>query len=114
MLEHPLLHQYHIQKEHNLLSGINKNNINQAHPKHYLPKVFGFDFIEVDRAKVGFFLESNREQLMVDDYYLDKLKKLSPSQPRYLDSSREPGKLITRWNLIVPERILLRTWEDVI
>jgi len=26
---------------------------------------------------------------------------------------REPGKLLSRWNLVVPERILNRGWSEV-
>jgi len=64
-------------------------------------------------ARVGFFLEQHREQLMVEDFHLEALRKLAPLQPRYIDSSREPGKLVNDWNLVVPERILSRSWEEV-
>jgi hypothetical protein len=40
-----------IQDEYTLLS-----EINQAYPKQYLPKIFGFDFIRTDRGRAGFFL----------------------------------------------------------
>jgi len=65
-------------------------------------------------ARVGFFLEQHREELMVEDRYLQSLNKLSPAQPRYFDSRREPGRLQSRWNLIVPERVLKRTWQEVV
>jgi predicted transcriptional regulator of viral defense system len=64
-------------------------------------------------ARVGFFLEQHREQLMVEDQHLKALRKLAPSQPRYLDAKRETGKLVSGWNLVVPERILTRAWEEV-
>ncbi len=64
-------------------------------------------------ARVGFFLEQNRDQLMVEECHLEELRALAPSQPRYLDARREPGKLVTDWNLIVPEPILTRSWAEV-
>jgi len=62
-------------------------------------------------ARAGFFLEQHRETLMVEDKHLDGLRALAPAQPRYFDRKREPGKLVSRWNLVVPERILKRDWE---
>lgn len=64
-------------------------------------------------ARVGFFLEQHRVQLMVEDHHLDALRKLGPAQPRYLDSRREPGTLVAGWNLVVPERVLDRTWDEL-
>jgi predicted transcriptional regulator of viral defense system len=65
-------------------------------------------------AKVGFYLEQHREQLMVEDRHLDRLRAHAPSHPMYLErGKREPGKLLTGWNLVVPERVLNRTWADV-
>jgi predicted transcriptional regulator of viral defense system len=66
-------------------------------------------------ARVGFFLELYREQLMVEDQHLEALQKHAPSCPMYLDRrKREPGKLQARWNLIVPEYVLNRSWEEVL
>jgi predicted transcriptional regulator of viral defense system len=64
-------------------------------------------------ARVGFFLEQHREELMVEDKHIDALRAHAPSQPRYLDGKREPGKLVPGWNLIVPERVLERSWQEV-
>ena len=64
-------------------------------------------------ARVGFFLEQHRDELMVTDDHLSKLHLQAPNQPRYLNGARESGRLITRWNLIVPESILNRRWEEV-
>jgi len=64
-------------------------------------------------ARVGFFLERHRDQLMVEDHHLEMLRQRKPAQPRYLQRDRrEPGKLITSWNLIVPDWILTRSWEE--
>ena len=64
-------------------------------------------------ARVGLFLEQHREPLMVEDRHLKALRALAPPQPRYLDATRESGKLVAGWNLIVPERILSRAWAQV-
>ena len=64
-------------------------------------------------ARVGFFLDQHRETLMVEESHLERLRKLRPRQPRYLDARRKPGKLVASWNLIVPEEVLGRTWAEV-
>ncbi len=66
-------------------------------------------------AKVGFYLEQHREELMVEDRHLERLRERVPARPMYLErGKREPGKLLRRWNLVVPERVLGRTWAEVI
>ena len=64
-------------------------------------------------ARVGFFLEQHRESLMVEEHHLEALRAHAPGQPRYLDRRREPGKLVSRWNLVVPEHVLSRAWAEV-
>ena len=65
-------------------------------------------------AKVGFYLEQHREHLMVEDRHLDRLRAHAPSHPMYLErGKREPGRLLTGWNLVVPERVRNRTWANV-
>ena len=61
-------------------------------------------------ARVGFFLEQHRDELGVEDRYLDALRRHAPRQPLYLDQNREPGRLVAGWNLVVPERLLNRAW----
>jgi predicted transcriptional regulator of viral defense system len=63
-------------------------------------------------ARVGFFLDQHREQLFVEDKHLAPLRGRAPKQPRYFDTSREPGQLIKEWNLVVPKRVLSRSWEE--
>ncbi|MCK4304562.1 MAG: transcriptional regulator [Candidatus Eisenbacteria sp.] len=63
-------------------------------------------------ARVGFFLEQHREEWMVEDGHLEALAQHAPAQPSYLDRRRKTGKLIHPWNLIVPEQILHRLWEE--
>jgi predicted transcriptional regulator of viral defense system len=64
-------------------------------------------------ARVGFFLEQHCDELMVEDQHLEALHGLAPAQARYLDSRRESGKLVKDWNLVVPERVLTRSWAEV-
>jgi len=64
-------------------------------------------------ARVGFFLEQHREALFVEDHHLKALREQAPRQPRYLDRTRETGRLVKPWNLVVPERVLNRTWAEV-
>lgn len=64
-------------------------------------------------ARVGFFLDQHRQRLMVEERHLQRLAQHAPAHPMYLDrGNREPGKLQVPWNLIVPERVLNRTWEE--
>jgi predicted transcriptional regulator of viral defense system len=63
-------------------------------------------------ARLGFYLEQHRESLMVEDHHLDLLRSHAPTQPRYLDSSRESGRLVSGWNLVVPRWVLERAWEE--
>ncbi|MGO8684591.1 MAG: type IV toxin-antitoxin system AbiEi family antitoxin domain-containing protein [Thermoleophilia bacterium] len=63
-------------------------------------------------ARVGFFLEEHRGELMVDDGTLAELRRYAPRQPRYLDAARKPGRLVRNWNLIVPDEVATRRWEE--
>jgi predicted transcriptional regulator of viral defense system len=63
-------------------------------------------------ARVGFFLDQHRDALMVEDKHLKKLRARVPKQARYLDPAREPGRFVAPWNLVVPERVLSRQWEE--
>ncbi len=53
-------------------------------------------------GRVGFLLERQREPWMVEETHLAGLEQHAPSQATYLDRRREPGRLIPRWNLVVP------------
>lgn len=64
-------------------------------------------------ARVGFFLEQHRDALMVEDRHLEAFRQHVPAQPRYLDTDREPGRLVAPWNLVVPEWVLERRWQEV-
>ena len=65
-------------------------------------------------AKVGFFLESHKDELMVEEKYLEKLQKLSPRQPHYLSRNRRKDcHWVKKWNLMIPVEILNKSWEEV-
>ncbi len=57
-------------------------------------------------GRVGFYLERHRDALGVSERYLDALRRHAPRQPLYLDGRRVHGRLISGWNLVVPEDLL--------
>lgn len=66
-------------------------------------------------AKVGYFLERLPDYLSVDDRTLNQLLPHIPKQPYYLDPKRrasEEGTYIAKWQLIVPNTIIQRCWEE--
>jgi predicted transcriptional regulator of viral defense system len=66
-------------------------------------------------AKVGFFLEQHREPLMVEDRHLKALRDLRPRQPHYLDrTKRNSGRLVSKWNLVVPIEVIERAWGELL
>lgn len=66
-------------------------------------------------AKVGFFLEQHGEALMIEDDTLKALRSLAPRQPHYLIRSVRSGcRLVSGWNLLVPEEILNHSWDEVL
>ena len=66
-------------------------------------------------ARVGFFLDRHKESLMAGDEHIEPLKKLRPRQPHYMmRGTRKDCRLVKEWNLMAPEEILNRSWEEVI
>ncbi len=63
-------------------------------------------------ARVGFFLDQHRQSLMVPDSHLRRLAEHAPRKAAYLDRQRVPGRLIKPWNLIVPDEVYYRQWEE--
>lgn len=50
----------------------------------------------------------------VEERHIEALRRRGPSQPVYFERRHQKGgKLLLRWNLIVPERIRARSWEEV-
>ena len=64
-------------------------------------------------ARVGFFLELNRQALSVSDKMLAQLETMRPRQTHYLDSKRTSGKYVARWRLIIPPEVLTQQWETI-
>lgn len=65
-------------------------------------------------ARVGFFLEQHKDELLVEDWHLEALRARAPTQARYFERRhRKGGKLFSRWNLIVPEQVFTRAWAEV-
>lgn len=67
----------------------------------------------VTTAKVGYFLDVHKEQLNISDKQLRPLLDRKPKNPTYMFRSDRHGKLIRDWNLIVPEFIIERSWEEL-
>lgn len=63
-------------------------------------------------AKVGFYLEQHQTELMADDTHLDRLRQHIPKQPTYMARNTK-GRLVKKWNLVVPSQVLDRSWEDI-
>ncbi len=65
-------------------------------------------------AKVGFFLEQHRDTLMVDEAHLKAFRDRCPRCPHYLErSQRKAGRFVAAWNLVVPEEVYGRSWEEL-
>ena len=64
-------------------------------------------------SRVAFFLDEHQEALGLSEADLSKFDAFTPKKPHYLDCySKEPNQLIHRWNLIVPQSLLHRKWEE--
>ncbi|MBS0358754.1 MAG: transcriptional regulator, partial [Proteobacteria bacterium] len=64
-------------------------------------------------AKTGFFLEQQKEVLGIDEDYLKFLQGFIPKKAHYFErTKREKGIYIKQWNLIVPEKMYHRLWEE--
>ena len=84
------------------------------------------EFLDVDRvvedavrrdsltvARTGFYLETRKGDLPIEEIHLAALQERSPGQPSYMGPGRQRGgRLVKRWNLVVPGAILDRTWEE--
>jgi len=61
-------------------------------------------------AAVGWFLETYRAQFFVPDEFLARLARRRPLAPHYLPrrgrSESDGNRLVSRWNLILPEPLL--------
>ena len=64
-------------------------------------------------AKVGFFLDTHREQFRVTQEQIDTLRQLRPKTKHYFYRQiGRPQRFVPKWNLIVPEVIINQKWEE--
>ena len=64
-------------------------------------------------ARVGWFLDSHREQLMIEEEQLQEIHTLQPSKPVYLDRTYSgPTRFVPGWNLVVPVYVADAGWEE--
>lgn len=56
-------------------------------------------------AKVGFFLETRREELVIPAGLIERLRGRVPNSPVFMDRRRR-GRLVPPWRLIVPIELL--------
>ena len=65
-------------------------------------------------AKVGFFLEQHQDALSVSEEHLRPLRSHAPAGPHYAKrGGREPTVFLPGWNLVMPESVVHRAWEEV-
>lgn len=65
-------------------------------------------------GKVGWFLQAHRKPLMVEKKHLQALRGHRPRQPHYI--TRGQGgttHFVADWNLVVPEALAERGWDEV-
>jgi predicted transcriptional regulator of viral defense system len=62
-------------------------------------------------ALVGFYLEQHPGVLDSPKETLTRMERLRPKGRQYLDR-KDGGRLAARWNLIVPEALWQRSWEE--
>lgn len=63
-------------------------------------------------ATTGWFLERSMVGFHVPEATLERFSRRRPRAPQYLDRGRRGGVMARRWNLIVPESVLDRRWEE--
>lgn len=64
-------------------------------------------------AKVGFYLSQRQKELNVSSEELLVLRKHCPRSPHYIDpAARKDGKLLDDWNIIVPNNLIIKDWEE--
>ncbi|MFN7096137.1 MAG: hypothetical protein ACK4PR_01045 [Gammaproteobacteria bacterium] len=64
-------------------------------------------------AKLGYFLEERPGYLKIDAKIIKRLLSYIPKQPYYLDrKSIRKGKYIKKWQIVIPNYLLNREWEE--
>jgi predicted transcriptional regulator of viral defense system len=63
-------------------------------------------------AKVGYFLEQRKGAFAVTEKQLEPLSAAKPAKPQYLLQGLDNCHLIKKWNLMIPESVLNKLWEE--
>lgn len=64
-------------------------------------------------ARVGYFLELFKETWLIEERYIQKLKKYVPKFILFMDrKSHESQKIVKNWNIMVPESLYYKNWEE--
>ena len=81
-----------------------------------LEQVIGYALL-LDRAttcaRVGYFLEQHRASFWVEESHLQRLRERRPRSWTYLDPHQRSGRWLRDWQLVVPEAIADRAWQEV-
>ena len=64
-----------------------------------------YDTLKLGSA-VGWFLENFQKSFHVPDSYLAHLENHKSRSPMYLLRSQRGGRLVERWNLIIPDKFI--------
>ncbi len=67
---------------------------------------------DVAMARIGFYLEQHREQLMLEEKHIKLFESRRLVRPTYFDRRQHGGRFVSRWNLIVPLKIINKGWEE--
>jgi predicted transcriptional regulator of viral defense system len=81
-----------------------------------LDEVLGAYDLRILYAATGWFLETYRAHFYVPDEFLNRMEARRPASPHYLPrqvrGGRTGGRLVPRWNLILPESVLRGAERD--
>ncbi|MEJ2111773.1 MAG: hypothetical protein P8Z37_18060 [Acidobacteriota bacterium] len=63
-------------------------------------------------AATGWFLEQHHKSFHVPEHFLSVCEKQKPRTPQYLERNNRTGKLVPRWNIILPKSLTALGGED--
>lgn len=66
----------------------------------------------ITAAKVGVFLQFNKDHFRIKDEDLELLRKRRPANKSYMVPGDRGGKLMSDWNLVVPRYVIDKGWEE--
>lgn len=71
-----------------------------------LERILGAFDQKVLWATTGWFLERYQERFFVPDTFLASLERHRPANPVYVPRGQRGGKLVARWNLVLPAAVV--------